>query len=140
MELYYVCLLVVFFAFMATALNLKKLFELKIRQLELMIGKLTDKVAVLSLSKSKTDEKLKIANEHIRELRRKLDEVEVDVDSCVEEVDKSAKKFEKLEEYMEDRKALDQREERMLNGINNIMSYDMGVAREAVKNLEESED
>lgn len=48
--------------------------------------------------------------------------------------------LEKLEEYMEDRKALDQREERMLSGINNIMSYDASVAREAVKNLEESED
>ena len=83
---------------------------------------------------------MKLANEHIRELRRKLDEVEADVDSCVEEVYKTAKKFEKLEEYMEDRKALDQREERMLSGINNILSYDMGVAREAVKNLEESED
>ena len=66
--------------------------------------------------------------------------MEVDVDSCVEEVDKSAKKFEKLEEYMEDRKVLDQREERMLSGINNIMAYDMGVAREAVKNIEGSED
>lgn len=140
MELYYICLFVMSFAFMAMILNLKKLFELKNRQLELMIGKLTDKVAVLSLSKSKTDEKLKVANEHIRELRRKLDEVEADVDSCVEEVDKSVKKFEKLEEYTEDRKALDQREERILSGINNIMSYDMGVAREAVKNLEENED
>lgn len=140
MELYYICLFVMCFAFVAMILNLKKLFELKIRQLELMIGKLTDKVAVLSLSKSKTDEKLKLANEHIRELRRKLNEVEADVDSCVEEVDKSAKKFEKLEEYMEDRKALDRREERMLSGINNIMSYDASVAREAVKNIEGSED
>lgn len=133
MELYYVCLLVVFFAFMATALNLKKLFELKIRQLELMIGKLTDKVAVLSLSKSKTDEK-------IDELFRRLRSLTADVDGNVELVNKLVLDLEKLEEYMEDRKALDQREERMLSGINNIMSYDMGVAREAVKNLEESED
>ena len=133
MELYYVCLLVVFFAFMATALNLKKLFELKLRQLELMIGKLTDKVAVLSLSKSKTDEK-------IDELFRRLRSLTADVDGNVELVNKLVLDLDKLEEYMEDRKALDQREERMLSGINNIMSYDMGVAREAVKNLEESED
>lgn len=133
MELYYVCLLVVFFAFMATALNLKKLFELKIRQLELMIGKLTDKVAVLSLSKSKTDEK-------IDELFRRLRSLTADVDGNVELVNKLVLDLEKLEEYMEDRKALDQREERMLSGINNIMSYDASVAREAVKNLEESED
>lgn len=133
MELYYVCLLVVFFAFMATALNLKKLFELKIRQLELMIGKLTDKVAVLSLSKSKADEK-------IDELFRRLRSLTADVDGNVELVNKLVLDLEKLEEYMEDRKALDQREERMLSGINNIMSYDMGVAREAVKNLEENED
>nr|DAH70747.1 MAG TPA: hypothetical protein [Caudoviricetes sp.] len=133
MELYYVCLLVVFFAFMATALNLKKLLELKIRQLELMIGKLTDKVAVLSLSKSKADEK-------IDELFRRLRSLTADVDGNVELVNKLVLDLEKLEEYMEDRKALDQREERMLSGINNIMSYDMGVAREAVKNLEESED
>lgn len=133
MELYYVCLLVVFFAFMATTLNLKKLFELKIRQLELMIGKLTDKVAVLSLSKSKADEK-------IDELFRRLRSLTADVDGNVELVNKLVLDLEKLEEYMEDRKALDQREERMLSGINNIMSYDMGVAREAVKNLEESED
>ncbi len=133
MELYYVCLLVVFFAFMATTLNLKKLFELKIRQLELMIGKLTDKVAVLSLSKSKTDEK-------IDELFRRLRSLTADVDGNVELVNKLVLDLEKLEEYMEDRKALDKREERMLSGINNIMSYDMGVAREAVKNLEESED
>jgi len=133
MELYYVCLLVVFFAFMATTLNLKKLFELKIRQLELMNGKLTDKVAVLSLSKSKADEK-------IDELFRRLRSLTADVDGNVELVNKLVLDLEKLEEYMEDRKALDQREERMLSGINNIMSYDMGVAREAVKNLEESED
>lgn len=133
MELYYVCLLVVFFAFMATTLNLKKLLELKIRQLELMIGKLTDKVAVLSLSKSKADEK-------IDELFRRLRSLTADVDGNVELVNKLVLDLEKLEEYMEDRKALDQREERMLSGINNIMSYDMGVAREAVKNLEESED
>ena len=133
MELYYVCLLVVFFAFMATTLNLKKLLELKIRQLELMIGKLTDKVAVLSLSKSKADEK-------IDELFRRLCSLTTDVDGNVELVNKLVLDLEKLEEYMEDRKALDQREERMLSGINNIMSYDMGVAREAVKNLEESED
>lgn len=133
MELYYVCLLVVFFAFMATTLNLKKLLELKIRQLELMIGKLNDKVAVLSLSKSKTDEK-------IDELFRRLRSLTADVDGNVELVNKLVLDLEKLEEYMEDRKALDQREERMLSGINNIMSYDMGVAREAVKNLEESED
>lgn len=133
MELYYVCLLVVFFAFMATTLNLKKLLELKIRQLELMIGKLTDKVAVLSLSKSKTDEK-------IDELFRRLRSLTADVDGNVELVNKLVLDLEKLEEYMEDRKALDKREERMLSGINNIMSYDMGVAREAVKNLEESED
>ncbi len=133
MELYYVCLLVVFFAFMATALNLKKLLELKIRQLELMIGKLTDKVAVLSLSKSKADEK-------IDELFRRLRSLAADVDGNVELVNKLVLDLEKLEEYMEDRKALDQREERMLSGINNIMSYDASVAREAVKNLEESED
>ena len=133
MELYYVCLLVVFFAFMATTLNLKKLLELKIRQLELMIGKLTDKVAVLSLSKSKADEK-------IDELFRRLRSLAADVDGNVELVNKLVLDLEKLEEYMEDRKALDKREERMLSGINNIMSYDMGVAREAVKNLEESED
>lgn len=133
MELYYVCLLVVFFAFMATALNLKKLLELKIRQLELMIGKLTDKVSVLSLSKSKADEK-------IDELFRRLRSLTADVDGNVELVNKLVLDLEKLEEYMEDRKALDQREERMLSGINNIMSYDMGVALEAVKNLEESED
>ena len=133
MELYYVCLLVVFFAFMATTLNLKKLLELKIRQLELMNGKLTDKVAVLSLSKSKTDEK-------IDELFRRLRSLTADVDGNVELVNKLVLDLEKLEEYMEDRKALDQREERMLSGINNIMSYDMGIAREAVKNLEESED
>lgn len=133
MELYYVCLLVMFFAFMATTLNLKKLFELKIRQLELMNGKLTDKVAVLSLSKSKADEK-------IDELFRRLRSLTADVDGNVELVNKLVLDLEKLEEYMEDRKALDQREERMLSGINNIMSYDMGVAREAVKNLEESED
>lgn len=133
MELYYVCLLVVFFAFMATTLNLKKLLELKIRQLELMIGKLTDKVAVLSLSKSKADEK-------IDELFRRLRSLTADVDGNVELVNKLVLDLEKLEEYMEDRKALDQREERMLSGINNIMSYDMGVAREAVKNLEENED
>ena len=133
MELYYVCLLVVFFASMATTLNLKKLLELKIRQLELMIGKLTDKVAVLSLSKSKTDEK-------IDELFRRLRSLTADVDGNVELVNKLVLDLEKLEEYMEDRKALDQREERMLSGINNIMSYDMGVAREAVKNLEENED
>lgn len=133
MELYYVCLLVVFFAFMATALNLKKLLELKIRQLELMIGKLTDKVAVLSLSKSKADEK-------IDELFRRLRSLTADVDGNVELVNKLVLDLEKLEEYMEDRKALDQREERMLSGINNIMSYDASVAREAVKNLEESED
>ena len=133
MELYYVCLLVVFFAFMATTLNLKKLFELKIRQLELMNGKLTDKVAVLSLSKSKTDEK-------IDELFRRLRSLTADVDGNVELVNKLVLDLEKLEEYIEDHKALDQREERMLSGINNIMSYDMGVAREAVKNLEESED
>lgn len=133
MELYYVCLLVVFFAFMATTLNLKKLLELKIRQLELMNGKLTDKVAVLSLSKSKADEK-------IDELFRRLRSLTEDVDGNVELVNKLVLDLEKLEEYMEDRKALDQREERMLSGINNIMSYDMGVAREAVKNLEESED
>ena len=133
MELYYVCLLVVFFAFMATVLNLKKLFELKIRQLELMIGKLTDKVAVLSLSKSKSDEK-------IDELFRRLRSLAADVDGNVELVNKLVLDLEKLEEYMEDRKALDQREERMLSGINNIMSYDASVAREAVKNLEESED
>ena len=133
MELYYVCLLVVFFSFMATTLNLKKLFELKIRQLELMIGKLTDKVAVLSLSRSKADEK-------IDELFRRLRSLTADVDGNVELVNKLVLDLEKLEEYMEDRKALDQREERMLSGINNIMSYDMGVAREAVKNLEESED
>lgn len=133
MELYYVCLLVVFFAFMATALNLKKLLELKIRQLELMIGKLTDKVAVLSLSKSKADEK-------IDELFRRLRSLTADVDGNVELVNKLVLDLEKLEEYMEDRKALDRREERMLSGINNIMSYDASVAREAVKNLEESED
>ena len=133
MELYYVCLLVVFFAFMATTLNLKKLLELKIRQLELMNGKLTDKVAVLSLSKSKADEK-------IDELFRRLRSLTADVDGNVELVNKIVLDLEKLEEYMEDRKALDKREERMLSGINNIMSYDMGVAREAVKNLEESED
>nr|DAP01943.1 MAG TPA: hypothetical protein [Caudoviricetes sp.] len=133
MELYYVCLLVVFFAFMAMILNLKKLFELKIRQLELMIGKLTDKVAVLSLSKSKADEK-------IDELFRRLRSLTTDVDGNVELVNKLVLDLEKLEEYMEDRKALDQREERMLSGINNIMSYDMGVAREAAKNFEESED
>ena len=133
MELYYVCLLVAFFAFMATVLNLKKLFELKIRQLELMIGKLTDKVAVLSLSKSKADEK-------IDELFRRLRSLTEDVDGNVELVNKLVLDLEKLEEYMEDRKALDQREERMLSGINNIMSYDASVAREAVKNLEESED
>ena len=133
MELYYVCLLVVFFAFMATTLNLKKLLELKIRQLELMNGKLTDKVAVLSLSKSKADEK-------IDELFRRLRSLTTDVDGNVELVNKLVLDLEKLEEYMEDRKALDQREERMLSGINNTMSYDMGAAREAVKNLEESED
>ena len=133
MELYYVCLLVVFFAFMATALNLKKLLELKSRQLELMIGKLTDKVAVLSLSKSKADEK-------IDELFRRLRSLTADVDGNVELVNKLVLDLEKLEEYMEDRKALDRREERMLSGINNIMSYDASVAREAVKNLEESED
>ena len=133
MELYYVCLLVMFFAFMATTLNLKKLFELKIRQLELMIGKLTDKVAVLSLSKSKADEK-------IDELFRRLRCLTADVEGNVKLVNKLVLDLEKLEEYIEDRKALDQREERMLSGINNIMSYDMGVAREAVKNLEESED
>ena len=133
MELYYVCLLVVFFAFMATTLNLKKLLELKIRKLELMIGKLTDKVAVLSLSKSKADEK-------IDELFRRLRSLTADVDGNVELVNKLVLDLEKLEEYMEDRKALDQREERMLSGINNIMSYDASVAREAVKNLEESED
>jgi DNA repair exonuclease SbcCD ATPase subunit len=133
MELYYVCLLVVFFAFMATALNLKKLLELKIRQLELMIGKLTDKVAVLLLSKSKADKK-------IDELFRRLRSLTADVDGNVELVNKLVLDLEKLEEYMEDRKALDQREERMLSGINNIMSYDASVAREAVKNLEESED
>lgn len=133
MELYYVCLLVVFFAFMTTTLNLKKLLELKIRQLELMIDKLTDKVVVLSLSKSKADEK-------IDELFRRLRSLTADVDGNVELVNKLVLDLEKLEEYMEDRKALDKREERMLSGINNIMSYDMGVAREAVKNLEESED
>lgn len=133
MELYYVCLLVVFFAFVATTLNLKKLLELKIRQLELMIGKLTDKVAVLSLSKSKADEK-------IDELFRRLRSLTADVDGNVELVNKLVLNLEKLEEYMEDRKALEQREERMLSGINNIMSYDASVAREAVKNLEENED
>lgn len=133
MELYYICLFVMCFAFMAMILNLKKMFELKIRQLELMIGKLTDKVAVLSLSKSKADEK-------IDELFRRLRSITADVDGNVELVNKLVLDLEKLEEYMEDRKALDQREERMLSGINNIMSYDMGVAREAVKNLEESED
>lgn len=133
MELYYVCLLVVFFVFMATTLNLKKMFDLKIRQLELMIGKLTDKVAVLSLSKSKADEK-------IDELFQRLRSLTADVEGNVELVNKLVLDLEKLEEYIEDRKALDQREERMLSGINNIMSYDMGVAREAVKNLEESED
>lgn len=133
MELYYVCLLVMFFSFMATTLNLKKLFELKIRQLELMNGKLTDKVAVLSLSKSKADEK-------IDELFQRLRSLTADVYGNVELVNKLVLDLEKLEEYMEDRKALDKREERMLSGINNIMSYDMGVAREAVKNLEESED
>lgn len=133
MELYYICLFVMCFAFMAMILNLKKLFELKIRQLELMIGKLTDKVAVLSLSKSKADEK-------IDELFRRLRSLTADVDGNVELVNKLVLDLEKLEEYMEDRKALDQREERMLSGINNIMSYDASVAREAVKNLEESED
>lgn len=133
MELYYICLFVMCFAFMAMILNLKKLFELKIRQLELMIGKLTDKVAVLSLSKSKADEK-------IDELFRRLRSLTEDVDGNVELVNKLVLDLEKLEEYMEDRKALDQREERMLSGINNIMSYDASVAREAVKNLEESED
>lgn len=133
MELYYICLFVMCFAFMAMILNLKKLFELKNRQLELMIGKLTDKVAVLSLSKSKADEK-------IDELFRRLRSLTADVDGNVELVNKLVLDLEKLEEYMEDRKALDQREERMLSGINNIMSYDASVAREAVKNLEESED
>lgn len=132
MELYYICLFVMCFAFMAMILNLKKLFELKIRQLELMIGKLTDKVAVLSLSKSKADEK-------IDELFRRLRSLTADVDGNVELVNKLVLNLEKMEEYMEDRKALDQREERMLSGINNIMSYDASVAREAVKN-EESED
>lgn len=133
MELYYICLFVMCFAFMAMILNLKKLFELKIRQLGLMIGKLTDKVAVLSLSKSKADEK-------IDELFRRLRSLTADVDGNVELVNKLVLDLEKLEEYMEDRKALDQREERMLSGINNIMSYDASVAREAVKNLEENED
>lgn len=133
MELYYICLFVMCFAFMAMILNLKKLFELKIRQLELMIGKLTDKVAVLSLSKSKADEK-------IDELFRRLRSLTADVDGNVELVNKLVLNLEKMKEYMEDRKALDQREERMLSGINNIMSYDASVAREAVKNLEESED
>lgn len=140
MELYYACVLVLFFAFMASLISVKRICEMRLKHLETMIGKLSDKVAVLSLSKAKTDEKLRLVNEHIRELRRKLDEAEANVDSCVEEVDKFSEKFEKLEEYMEDHKALDQREERMLSGINNIMAYDMGVAREAVKNLEESED
>lgn len=75
MELYYVCLLVVFFAFMATTLNLKKLLELKIRQLELMIGKLTDKVSVLSLSKSKADEKSTSFSGGFVLLRRMLTEM-----------------------------------------------------------------
>lgn len=139
MELYYICLLVIFFAFMATVLSLRKLFK-KIRQSELTISKLTnhqiqlsDKVGVLWVSKSLTEEK-------IGELFQRLRSLTTDVDGNVELVNKLVLDLEKLEEHLEDRKAMDRREELLLSGINNIMAYDMGVAREAVKNLEESED
>lgn len=126
MELYYACVLVLFFAFMASLISVKKMFEKKIE----IVCK---NMAIISLSKAKEDEK-------IDELFRRVRSLTTDVDGNVELVNKLVLDLEKLEEYMEDRKALDQREERMLSGINNIMAYDMGVAREAVKNLEESED
>lgn len=125
MELYYVCILVLFFSFMASVINLKKMFEKKIE----IVCK---NMAVISLSKAKEDEK-------IDELFRRVRSLTTDVDGNVELVNKLVLDLEKLEEYMEDRKALDQREERMLSGINNIMNYDIGVARKAVEDGAEDE-
>lgn len=125
MELYYACVLVLFFAFMASLISVKKTFEKK-------LDTVCKNMAIISLSKSKEDEK-------ITELFRRVRSLTTDVDGNVELVNKLVLDLEKLEEYMEDRKALDQREERMLSGINNIMNYDIGVARKAVEDGAEDE-
>lgn len=119
MKLYYVCILVLFFGFVASIISLKKMFEKK-------LDTVCKNMAVISLSKAREDEK-------IDELFKRVRSLTTDVDGNVELVNKLVLDLEKLEEYMEDRKALDQREERMLSGINNIMNYDIGVARKAVE-------
>lgn len=119
MKLYYVCILVLFFGFVASIISLKKMFEEKIENL-------CKNMAAISLSKAREDAK-------IDELFKRVHSLATDVDGNIELVDKLVLDLEKLEGYMEERKALDQREERMLSGINNIMNYDIGVARKAVE-------
>lgn len=84
------------------------------------------KLALLSLKRERTEE-------HIRSLNEKQKK-------STERINMLTEKLARLEDYLEDRKAMDRRDEKLLSGINNIMNYDMGVAREAVRNLDESED
>lgn len=83
-------------------------------------------LALLSLKQERTEERVRSLNEKQKK--------------NAERINMLTEKLAKLDDYLEDRKVMDRREERLLSGINNIMNYDMGVAREAVRNLDESED
>lgn len=125
MELCFACVVVLFVALTGFNLGMKKYFEKK-------LDTVCKNMAIISLSKAKEDEK-------IDELFKRVRSLATDVDGNVELVNELVLDLEKLEEYIEDRKALDQREERMLSGINNIMNYDIGVARKAVEDGAEDE-
>lgn len=125
MELCFACVVVLFVALTGFNLGMKKHFEKK-------LDTVCKNMAIISLSKAKEDEK-------IDELFKRVRSLATDVDGNVELVNELVLDLEKLEEYIEDRKALDQREERMLSGINNIMNYDIGVARKAVEDGAEDE-
>lgn len=119
MELCFACVVVLFVALASFTLGMKNYFEKK-------LDTMCKSMAAISLSKAKEDEK-------INELFKRICTLTADVNGNVELVNKLVHDLEELQEYMEDRKTLDQREERMLSGINNIMNYDIGVARKAVE-------
>lgn len=122
MEYVLAAALALFAVSMVSLGNLKRRYD----KLKEATENYASQLALLSLKQERT-------NEHIYALNDKQKK-------STERINMLTEKLAKLDDYLEDRKTMDRQEERLLSGINNIMNYDMGVAREAVRNLDESED
>lgn len=115
-------------AFFLFAVSMVFLWNLKRRydKLEEIIKNHASRLGLLTIKQDRTRERALSLHEEQKK--------------HAERINMLTEKLAKLDDYLEDRKVMDRREERLLSGINNIMNYDMGVAREAVRNLDESED